>query len=566
MKCWRSISFTVMLSGGLLLVPATLAQDKAQKQDKPADQLTPKERKQREKRLYKELASPYKKWLEEEVGYIITDEERTAFLRLMNNEEREQFIEQFWLTRDPTPDTQENEFKEEHYRRIAYANERFASGIPGWKTDRGRIYIIWGPADEIESHPSGGSYDRPPEEGGGSTSTYPFEKWRYRYLEGIGNDVILEFVDPSGSGEYRLTMDPSEKDALLHVPGAGLSQLEAMGMSSKTDRFSRTDGTNLPRALGGTPARMNEFDRLELYAKIQKPPPVKFKDLEELVSSRIVRNQVHFDYRFDFLRVTSDTVLVPITVQVPNRQLTFQNREGVHSAVLNLFGRISTLSGRIVQTFEDVITRDFPESLLQASLQASSIYQKAVPLRPGLYRLDIVLKDVQSGNVGVINTGLRVPRFEDDKLEASTLILADLIERVPAKQVGLGQFVLGSTKVRPKLNQEFLPSEKLGIFLQLYNLKVDDKSHRANASVEFRVRKDQQEVWKTAETSEQLRQTGEQITIERLLPLNSLQPGRYKLEIRATDQLTNQTILRTADFTVKAAVAEKIAEKKAPGR
>ena len=566
MERWgRVLVFSVLASVWVLPVSAR-AQDTPGKQDTHARQETDKERKQREKRLLKELDSQYKKWLNEEVGYILTDEERSAFLRLSNNEEREQFIEQFWLRRDPTPDTVENEFKEEHYRRIAYANERFASGIPGWKTDRGRIYIIWGPADEIESHPSGGSYDRPPEEGGGSTSTYPFEKWRYRYLEGIGNDVILEFVDPSGSGEYRLTMDPSEKDALLHVPGAGLSQLEAMGMSSKTDRFSRTDGTHLPRGLGGTPARMNEFDRLELYAKIQKPPPVKFKDLEELVSSRIVRNQVHFDYRFDFLRVTSDTVLVPITVQVPNRQLTFQNREGVHSAVLNLFGRISTLSGRIVQTFEDVITRDFPESLLQASLQASSIYQKAVPLRPGLYRLDIVLKDVQSGNVGVINTGLRVPRFEDDKLEASTLILADLIERVPAKQVGLGQFVLGSTKVRPKLNQEFFPDEKMGIFLQLYNLKVDDKSHRANASVEFRVRKDQQEVWKTAETSEQLRQTGEQITIERLLPLNSLQPGRYKLEIRATDQLTNQTILRTADFTVKPAVAEKIAEKKAPGR
>jgi len=566
MERWgRVLVFSVLASVWVLPVSAR-AQDTPGKQDTHARQETDKERKQREKRLLKELDSQYKKWLNEEVGYILADEERSAFLRLSNNEEREQFIEQFWLRRDPTPDTVENEFKEEHYRRIAYANERFASGIPGWKTDRGRIYIIWGPADEIESHPSGGSYDRPPEEGGGSTSTYPFEKWRYRYLEGIGNDVILEFVDPSGSGEYRLTMDPSEKDALLHVPGAGLSQLEAMGMASKTDRFSRTDGTNLPRALGGTPARMNEFDRLELYAKVQKPPPVKFKDLEEVVSSRIVRNQVHFDYRFDFLRVTSDTVLVPITVQVPNRQLTFQNREGVHSAVLNLFGRISTLSGRIVQTFEDVITRDFPESLLQASLQASSIYQKAVPLRPGLYRLDIVLKDVQSGNVGVINTGLRVPRFEDDKLEASTLILADLIERVPVKQVGLGQFVLGSTKVRPKLNQEFLPSEKLGIFLQLYNLKVDDKSHRANASVEFRVRKDQQEVWKTAETSEQLRQTGEQITIERLLPLNSLQPGRYKLEIQATDQLTNQTILRTADFTVKAAVAEKIAEKKAPGR
>ncbi len=564
MRRWRSILLTGMLSGGLLLVPATLAQDKAQKQDKPADQLTPKERKQREKRLYKELASPYKKWLEEEVGYIITDEERTAFLRLMNNEEREQFIEQFWLTRDPTPDTQENEFKEEHYRRIAYANERFASGIPGWRTDRGRIYIIWGPADEIESHPSGGTYNRPQEEGGGSTSTYPFEKWRYRYLEGIGNDIILEFVDPTGSGEYHLTMDPSEKDALSRIPNAGLSDLEAMGLASKTDRFSRSDGTLLPKAMGGTPVRMGEFERLELYAKVQRPP-VRFKDLEAVVSSRIVRNQIQFDYRFDFLRVTGDTVLVPITVQIPNRQLTFQNREGVHSAVMNLFGRISTLTGRVVQTFEDVISRDFPESLLQASLKGSSIYQKAVPLRPGLYRLDIVIKDVQSGNVGVVNTRLAVPRYADDKLEASTLILADQIERVPAKQVGLGQFVLGSSKVRPKLNQEFAASDKLGIFLQVYNLKVDDKSHKTSASIEYRVRRDQQDVLKLTDSSEQLNQNGEQITIERMLPLGGLSPGHYKLEVVATDQLTNQTISRSAEFTVKPA-EEKTAAKKSPGR
>jgi len=551
-----------MLSGGLLLPLTSLAQDQPENKDKPAKQETQKERKQREKRLYKELATPYKKWLEEEVAYIITNEERTAFLRLSTNEEREQFIEQFWLRRDPTPDTVENEFKEEHYRRIAYANERFSSGIPGWKTDRGRIYIIWGPADEIESHPSGGTYDRPPEEGGGTTSTYPFEKWRYRYLEGIGNDVNLEFVDPSGSGEYRLTMDPSEKDALLYVPGAGLTELEALGMASKTDRFSRSDGTHLGRPLGAEPVRMNEFERLELYAKIQRPPAVKFKDLEEVVSSRIVRNQIHFDHRFDFLRVTGDTVLVPITVQIPNRQLTFQNREGVHSATLNLFARISTLTGRVVQTFEDVISRDFPESLLQQSLNSASIYQKAVPLRPGLYRLDIVLKDVQSGNVGVVNTRLAVPRYDDDKLEASTLILADQIERVPAKQVGLGPFVIGSSKVRPKLNQEFTNSEKMGIFLQVYNLKVDEKSHKANASIEYHVRRatDQQEVTKFVETNEQLNQTGEQLTVEKLMSLANLQPGRYKLEIQATDQLSHQSISRSAEFSVKATA------NKSPGR
>ena len=218
MRRWGRILLSLVVSGSLLGVPGVRAQEK---QEPAAKEKADKERRKQDEKLKKELATPYKRWLDDEVRYIITDEERSAFLRLSTNEEREQFIEQFWLNRDPTPDTIENETKEEHYRRIAYANERFASGIPGWKTDRGKMYIIWGPPDEIESHPSGGSYERPPEEGGGSTSTYPFEKWRYRYLEGIGNDIILEFVDPSGSGEYRMTMDPSEKDALLMIPGAG---------------------------------------------------------------------------------------------------------------------------------------------------------------------------------------------------------------------------------------------------------------------------------------------------------------------------------------------------------
>src|SRR6266567_4255813 len=167
-----------------------------------------KEQKKLEQDLRKELRSAYVIWEKTDVAYIITDEERQAFHRLSNDEERDTFIEQFWLRRDPTPDSEENEFKEEHYRRIAYANERFASGIPGWKTDRGRIYITFGPADEIESHPSGGTYERPPEEGGGTTSTFPFEQWRYRYIEDIGNDIIIEFVDPTMSGEYRMTRDP----------------------------------------------------------------------------------------------------------------------------------------------------------------------------------------------------------------------------------------------------------------------------------------------------------------------------------------------------------------------
>src|SRR5215469_14204007 len=228
-----------VFAAGLACVPNALAQDSTKNQTDPkATKQAAKQKSKNDKELFKELDSQYKKWLNEDVIYIITPEERSAFIHLQTNEEREQFIEQFWQRRNPDPDSAENTFKEEHYRRIAYTNEHFASGIPGWKTDRGRIYIMWGPPDEIDSHPSGGSYDRPASEGGGSTSTYPFEDWRYRYLEGIGEDVNIEFVDPSMTGEYHLTMDPSEKDALTYVPGAGLTQMESMGLASKTDRFS----------------------------------------------------------------------------------------------------------------------------------------------------------------------------------------------------------------------------------------------------------------------------------------------------------------------------------------
>jgi GWxTD domain-containing protein len=553
----------------LLLLPVAGQQAQApdpNPQAPPQNQKLTKDQKQKMKKTLKELDNSFKTWLNEDVVYIISPEERTAFLQLETNEEREQFIEQFWLRRSSNPDMPDNDFKEEHYRRIAYANEHFASGIPGWKTDRGRIYIIWGAPDEIESHPTGGTYDRPMEEGGGSTTTYPWERWRYRYLEGIQENVELEFVDPSGSGEYHLTMDPSEKDALLNVPGAGLSLMESMGLASKTDRFTRSDGTHLPTSLGGTPASLNEFTRLELYAKVQRPPEVKYKDLEALVTSRMVRDQLKFNYRTDFLKVTNDTVLVPVTIQVPNHQLQFKNKDGVYSAELNIFGRVSTLTNRVVQTFEDSVTRDYPESLYKQSVKLSSVYQKSLPLRPGLYRLDLVIKDVGSGNVGAVNTRLAVPRYEDEKLEASSLILADQIEHVPAKQIGTGQFVLGSSKVRPRLDADFTTADKLGIYLQIYNLKGDEKTHKSNATFVYTVKKGDQQVMQFKETSADMKQTGDQVTIERLLPLATLAPGKYTLEVSATDLLSNVTISRSAEFSVKNPVEQKTVANVTPGR
>ncbi len=260
--CALLVGFTAL---GLVLPAAKALPQESEKQSKAE--------RRRQKEIQKEMESPYKKWLNEEVPYIITDEERAAFKKLSTDDEREQFIEQFWERRNPNPGSPENEFKEEYYRRIAYANEHYASGVPGWKTDRGRIYIIHGPPDEVDAHPTGGEYTRPMEEGGGETTTYPFETWRYRYVEGIGNNVELEFVDPTMTGEYHLTMDPGEKDALAKIPGAGLTDWEQMNGGDKRDRFNRTDGMTIGQPMaGGTFESMNEFTRLDNFAKIFQPP------------------------------------------------------------------------------------------------------------------------------------------------------------------------------------------------------------------------------------------------------------------------------------------------------
>ena len=512
------------------------------------------------KALKQELGKTYKRWLSEDVAWIITDEERKAFMQLSNDEERDSFIEAFWQRRDPTPDTEENEFKEEHYRRIAYANEHYAAGIPGWKTDRGHMYIVFGPADEIDSHPSGGSYERPMEEGGGETSTYPFETWRYRYIEGIGQEVIIEFVDTCMCNDYHMTLDRSEKDALKNTPNAGLTLYEQMGMSSKKDRFTNGGIEQLGRGPFNEDLQTKQFDRLEQFAKLQAAPAVKFKDLEEIVSHKISINLMPFDVRADFVRVTSDTVLVPITIQIKNRDITFQNKDGVMRGTVNIFGRVTTLTGKIVQTFEEPVQVDVPIELLPKTAENASVYWKALPLKisQNRYRLDIVVKDVNGDRTGTWNHAIVIPDFSEDHLSNSSLIVADQMEPVAAKNVGTGNFVIGAMKVRPRVQSSdgkpvsFKRGQKVNFWMQVYNLTVDEKTHKPSATVEYNVTDaNNKAVIHTIESTDTMGNVGDQVTLQKTLSAANLQPGLYKIEIKVNDKLSKQVVDPTAMFAVE---------------
>jgi GWxTD domain-containing protein len=534
-------------------------------QTKPADQpqretvarpLSEKQKKKNEEKLRKELETPYRRWLEEDVKYIITDEERKAFANLQTDEQREQFIEEFWLRRDPTPDTIENEYKEEHYRRIAYANEHYASGIEGWRTDRGMIYIKYGPPDEVDDHSSGGSYDRPHEEGGGVTSTFPFQQWRYRYIDGVGENIIIEFVDPTMSGEFHITTDPSEKDALLYTPGAGLTEYEMDGITTKDQRFQRSDGTHLGTPYDSTDDNMNVFKRLEQNANLQKPPEIKFKDLETVVDSHISYNVLPMKVLVDYFPVTDASVMTNITLQFANKDLQFQAKDGVQRAVVNLFGRITTMTRRRVNVFEDTVTADCPPEMLQEYAKQVDLYQKPVPLAPGTYRLDVVAKDVTGGTVANYEMALNVPRLDPDKLTASTLVLADQIEPVPMKSIGADQsssFVIGGTKVRPRVGGVFKSDEKLGIYLKLYNFGQNEATHKPSGQIEYELLKygsNEQVVQYTEDIAQIPNAEPAQVTVEKLLPLKALAPGQYMIRLKITDKIRNQVLTQSAQFTV----------------
>ncbi len=498
-----------------------------------------------------EAKKVYQDWVNKDVEYIITSDEKKAFKALKTDEERENFIENFWRRRDPDPDTEENEFREQYYERIAYANEHFASGIPGWKTDRGRIYITFGKPDSVESHPSGGSYDRPSYEGGGSTTTYPFEIWFYRHLDNVGDGIEIEFVDPTGTGEYRIARSPNEKDALLNVPGAGLTTAESLGLANKGDRISGINSGN-----SFTREQDNPFRRMEIIANLQRPPQVKFSDLQGAITDSAVidNNPLDFDMRVDFFRQSDERVITAFTVQTENKELSFESVGGLQTARMNIFGRIMAVSGKRSGIFEDSVTTNATTAELVEAKDRKSVYQKAIALTPGTYKVDVVVRDVGTGNRGIRSIGFTVPKYDENKLATSTLILASTLRSTTEKDIG-GSFVIGSAKVIPNLSGVYKKGQDVGVYLQVYNTGIDQTTLRPAVDVTYILTKGGKEILNQPENWEGLSDSGQRLTLARMIPTATLATGDYELKIKIKDRVPNsenkiQTLEPTAKFTI----------------
>lgn len=483
---------------------------------------------QKPKKVTVEPDGAYKRWATQDVPYILTDAERKAYEKLKTNEERENFIVMFWRNRDPDPDTEENEYRDAYYERIAYVNEHFSSGIPGWKTDRGRIYIRWGKPDSVESNPSGGSYEKRSYEGGGSAITYPFETWFYRHLDGVGDGIEIEFVDRTGSGEYRMARDLSEKYLTI---GPARSDANAVYLREQDSPFRRQ----------------------EISSGLEKPPPVRYSEIDRILSDSPVldKNPLGLDMQIGFFRQSENNVIVTFTVQADNKDLKFDQNGTVQTARLNVLGRLTSVAGQRIGTFEDAIATNATNEDLIAAKDRKSVYQRAVALQPGTYRVDVAVRDVATGNKGVLSMGFSVPRYDPSKLSTSSLILASMLRATSDRDIG-DRFVIGNTKLIPNLSGVYKRGQPVGVFLQIYNAGIDQTTLRPKVDVEYLISKEGRQVSRSIEDWSGLSDSTERITLARSFPTEALEPGNYSIRVITRDRVGEkpQVIENNAAFTI----------------
>lgn len=487
----------------------------------------------------------YRKWLEADVVYLITDEEKAVFEALATEEEKERFIEAFWRRRDSDPNTLENEFKDEHYRRIAYANEKFSAGIAGWLTDRGRMYIQYGPPAQVDVYPTGTVLQDPrggviqalggADVRGGVRSrdirTYPFEVWRYRYIEGIGGDVTVEFVDRTGSGLYTLAMDEEEKNVFAHRdPAADVASL------------NRSDFLKLNKE--------RQFYQTELFAKLAAPPAVKFNDLRQAVSSRVHYDQIPFKVAMSLLRVTDSSFYVPVSFVLSARDLDFRQEGEIWRASVNIFLQATSVQKQVAAVVEDTLRLQGSSAELERLRRGNALYQKKLLLPPGRYVIDLVLQDTNSKKLGSFQQLVVVPEPRE-KPWLSSLVLADLMRPLRDDEALTDPFAIGAQKVVPNLERRFRPSERLGLFFQIYGLAIDASTSRPDAELQVTLKQSDRTLLTLKDDLSRFGSFhGESASITIGVPLKDFPEGRIDLEVQVTDRIADRTAQAESDFVV----------------
>lgn len=448
-----------------------------------------------------------KQWLEEVVLYIITPEEKEVFKNLPNEVERGKFIENFWRIRDPNPATAENEFKAEYYKRIAMANKFLtSSATPGWRTDRGRIYILLGPPNEIHQDFSpSGSFAA-----SSNVTNTAREVWTYMGLPGKKLPYTLDFtfVDRWGTGDYVLMGEVPYDLSSMHF----------------------------------------QFDYMENLAEVTKTPYENLKELQGIITTQVTYDLIPLKYSLFYWKGAERETYMPLVIKIPYANLPNKEIEGKHYFSLTLLINISNKLGQIIHQRSKDINFNYTQAELDALSEKDFQIQTFLSLEPESYKIHLLALDNFSGKIGTLHQEISVPEFEENELAMSDIILShkpyETERKVPTgKRDSL-------ERIFSEVNETFSPDQELNICFEVYNLALDPERGRNDFSIEYFFFQNKDLIVHIS-PSRSSPTSQNNCRVRNSFQLRNFKPGIYRLQVKVIDRISGKSADRDTGFIIQ---------------
>lgn len=504
-----------------------------------------------------ELTEKYKDWLEKDVFYLITSREKSGFFKLENDRQRDLFIREFWRQRDPSPGTPRNEFREEHYRRLAVADRLFSRGTskPGWRTDRGRIYIILGPPVNRQY------FDHP--------DIYPIELW---YYQGAKSDRIapffhVMFVKKFGSGDFVL-YDPlvdgpnilsPETSEIPWDPGRPQFDAEAsfFGGSTKDQAFGGTvygilykispdlaqaSLTLLPYGSSADPTKSNQA-----LGNVNQYPSQRVDDkyVTEFLERRA---SVEVDYSINYIenlnvvKIFKDADGIDfVHYAIQPEILSLDRYADKFYSQVNLSGRVSDLEGKTVFQYSKAYPMEFTRDEIPAISSRPMTIQDSFPLIPGHYKFNCLLENTVSKEFTSFEKEIIIPG-PSGALRMSSLLLAYDAEEI--KDTSRTAFQIGNTRLIPSLDNRFSPEETLVLYFRFYEFGQELST---GATLVWGIYRGERKIYEESRKSRVYPQKSEFLA---RFPLADYKPGSYTAKVVLKDNKGTVVFSTEEDFHV----------------
>ncbi len=495
-----------------------------------------------QKKSAKDLPPNYRKWLEEEVVYIITAKEKDVFLQLETDREREIFIEAFWKQRDPDPLTPENEFKIEHYKRIAYANQYLGREGPGagWRSDMGRFHIILGAPQQIERYEN-------------LSEIYPTVIWFYDGMAkyGIQNSFYLMFFKPHGTGEFELysPLQDGPASLMIHYKGDPADYLSAYNALLNVDpTIADASLSFLPEESGGRIASPSIASEILVTNRIPSIPRDTVRDTyaEKLLAYKDI---IEVDYTANYIDndayvtvVIDKSGIAFVHYLVEPSKLTFVQVGDRFRANLEVNGQVTDGAGRTVYQYDRTVPIDFSREQVDAVRSKLFSFQDIFPLVAGNYKLNVLLKNTMSKQFTSLERNIAVPSVSAPHL--SRLVLANKTVRNSTYRGQNKPFLVGTTQIVPSPRNDFSSRDNLYVYLQLLSLTP---GLRETGSLEFAIFKDKEQV---SSLTMPLADYPDKWNILQEFSLADLAPSYYFIKVALLDGNRKEVASEQANFIV----------------